>query len=180
MAGNLPNILTITRILLIPFFAFTLIYENYLYALILFLGAGVTDVLDGSIARIKRQISYFGSILDPVADKFLLMTSFILMSINGLIPKWLAIIVISRDLIVVTGCLILYFVIHKLKVEPTFLGKAANACQYLLVGLVLLYRNITDGLLIPTYLFVIVAVVTAVSGLLYIYRGLKIANTGSV
>ncbi len=180
ITGNLPNVLTITRILLLPFFAFALIYEKYNYALILFLGAGVTDALDGFIARIKKQTTYFGRILDPVADKFLLITSFILMSIYGLMPKWLTIIVISRDLIVVTGSLILYFVIHKLKVEPSILGKAANACQFLLIGLVLLSRNIKDGLPIPMSFFVIVAVLTAVSGIHYVYKGLKIANTESV
>ncbi len=149
ITGNLPNILTITRILLLPFLAFALIYEKYDYALIIFLGAGVTDILDGLLARIKKQTTYFGSILDPVADKFLLITSFILMGIYGLIPKWLTIIVISRDLIVVTGCLLLYFVIHNLKVEPSALGKAANTCQFLLIGLVLLSRNIKYELTIP-------------------------------
>jgi cardiolipin synthase len=179
ITGNLPNILTITRILLIPFFAAALIYERYNYALILFLGAGVTDVLDGFLARIKKQTTYFGSILDPVADKFLLITSFILMSIYGLMPKWVTIIVISRDLIVVTGCLLLYFVIHNLKVEPSILGKVANACQFLLIGLVLLSRNIKGGLSIPMSFFIIVAVLTAVSGLHYVYKGLKIANAES-
>lgn len=180
ISGNLPNVLTITRILLLPFFAFALIYEKYDYAFILFLGAGVTDTLDGFIARIKKQTTYFGSILDPVADKFLLITSFVLMSIYGLMPKWLTIIVISRDLIVVTGCLILYFVIHKLKVEPSILGKAANTCQFFLIGLVLLSRNIKYELPIPMSFFIVVAVLTAVSGLHYVYKGLKIANTESV
>jgi cardiolipin synthase len=178
--GNLPNVLTITRILLLPFFAFAVIYQKYTYALFLFWGAGITDVLDGFIARVRKQTSYFGSILDPVADKFLLMTSYILLSIYGLIPKWLTIIVISRDVIVLTGCLILYFVIDKLKVEPSFMGKAANASQYLLIGIVLLIRNIDSEIIVPAFFYVAVALLTAVSGLLYVYKGLKIANTESV
>ncbi|MEE8329633.1 MAG: CDP-alcohol phosphatidyltransferase family protein [Thermodesulfovibrionia bacterium] len=177
VAGSLPNILTLTRILLLPFLAFALIYQRYDYALILFLGAGVTDALDGFIARIRKQTTYFGSILDPVADKFLLLTSFVLMSIYGLMPKWLTIIVISRDLIVVTGCIILYFVIHNLKIEPSFLGKAANACQFLLIGLILLSRNLRYELSIPMFFFVVVALLTAVSGVHYAYKGLKIANS---
>ncbi len=177
MLGSIPNLLTFTRILLLPFFAITLIYEQYDYAFFLFIGAGVTDILDGQLARIKKQTTYFGSILDPVADKFLLITSFMLMSFLGLMPKWITIIVISRDLIVVTGCVILYFVTNSLKIEPTIIGKAANACQVLLIGIILLSRNIDNGLNIPFPFFIIVALLTAVSGIQYVYRGLKDANT---
>ena len=138
MIGNLPNILTIARILLLPFFAASLIYGSYQYALILFLAAAITDILDGLIARMKKQTTDFGSILDPVADKFLMITSFIVMSVYGWIPKWLTITVISRDLIVVTGWLILYFVTHNKKVEPGILGKAANFFQFCLIGLILI------------------------------------------
>ena len=99
------------------------------------------------------------------------------MSIYGLMPKWLTIIVISRDLIVVTGCIILYFVIHNLKIEPSFLGQAATASQCLLIGLILLSRNLKHELSIPMFFFVVVALLTAVSGVHYAYKGLKIANT---
>lgn len=188
IVGNLPNILTITRILLLPFFAAMLIYGNYQYALILFIAASVTDVLDGFVARIKKQMTDLGSILDPVADKFLLMTAFILMSINASewIPKWLTIIVISRDLIVVTGWVILYFVTHNPKVNPSIPGKAANALQFILIGIALLSINvkgiscnIESGYCIPLPFLITVAVITAVSGLQYIYKGLKLANTES-
>ncbi len=177
---NLPNILTIMRILLLPFFAAALIYREYQYALILFVSAGITDILDGFLARARKQITAFGSILDPIADKFLLITSFILMSINGLIPKWLTLTVISRDLIIVTGWLILYFVTHNLKVEPSIIGKAANAFQFLLIGLILLSINLKDISFIPVSFFITVAVLTAVSGLHYIYKGLQTANAESI
>jgi cardiolipin synthase len=177
MVGNIPNLLTLTRILLLPFFAATLIYEEYLYALLIFIAASVTDYFDGLVARLKKQITYFGTILDPVADKFFLFTSFILMTNNGLIPKWVTVIVISKDLIVITGSLILYFVTNKLTVEPTLLGKVSSAGQFILIGLVLLFRNINDGLSVPTALFYVVAVLTTLSGLQYVYNGLKISNT---
>ena len=185
IAGNLPNILTITRILLLPFFAAMLIYGNYQYALILFIAAAITDILDGFIARIKKQMTDFGAILDPVADKFLLITSFILMSMNASqwIPKWLTIIVISKDLIVVTGWLILYFVTSNLKVVPSALGKVTSSLQFTLIGAALLSININgiscsikSGYCIPLPLLILVAVLTAASGLQYVYRGLKIAN----
>jgi len=185
IAGNLPNILTITRIVLLPFFAVSLIYGEYDYALILFLLASVTDVLDGYVARIKKQTTDFGSILDPVADKFLLITAFIIISVqnNEWIPKWLTITVISRDLIVVTGWLIIYFVTHNPKVEPSIIGKATNALQFLLIGIMLLLINIkgescgAESSCIPMFFLVTVALLTALSGLHYIYKGLKIANT---
>ncbi|MDH4027445.1 MAG: CDP-alcohol phosphatidyltransferase family protein [Nitrospirota bacterium] len=177
MIGNIPNILTLARILILPFFAVTLIYGEYQYALVLFIAASVTDILDGLIARLTKQITYFGSILDPVADKFFLITSFILMSIYQLIPKWLTIIVISKDLIVVTGSLILYFVTHSLKVEPSMLGKASSASQFFLIGLALLSRNMKDGFTVPLPLFVTVAVLTAMAGIDYVYKGLRTANT---
>ncbi|MBI4698619.1 MAG: CDP-alcohol phosphatidyltransferase family protein [Nitrospirae bacterium] len=175
--GNLPNILTISRILLLPFFATTLIYGEYLFSMILFFAASATDVLDGMIARKKKQMTAFGSIMDPVADKFLMITSFVIMSVYGWIPKWLTITVISKDLIIVTGWLILYFVKHNTNVEPTILGKAANFFQILLIGIVLVSINTKDGFLIPEIFPVTVAIVTALSGILYIYEGLKIAHS---
>ena len=176
MIGNLPNILTIARILLLPFFAASLIYGSYQYALILFLAAAITDILDGLIARMKKQTTDFGSILDPVADKFLMITSFIVMSVYGWIPKWLTITVISRDLIVVTGWLILYFVTHNKKVEPGILGKAANFFQFCLIGLILISINTKNASFVPESYLIAVAALTAASGVLYIYKGLKIAN----
>lgn len=177
ITGNLPNILTITRILLLPFFASTLIYGHYGYALILFLTAAITDTLDGLLARIKKQTTDFGRILDPLADKFLLITAFILMSVYEWIPKWLTITVISRDLIVITGCVIIYFVTHTVKAvpPPSLLGKAANTCQFLLIGIVLLLINTKGSAAVPVALVVTVAFFTITSGLHYIYKGLKIA-----
>ena len=177
LSRNLPNILTLIRILLLPFFATTLIYGDYQYALVIFLTASVTDLLDGFVARMQKQITIFGSILDPVADKFLLITSFIIMSVYGWIPKWLTIIVISRDLIVVTGWLILFFVTHNQKVEPSILGKTVSILQFLLIGTILLLRNINDYSSVPGSFFILVAVLTSVSGIQYIYKGLKIANS---
>ena len=177
IAENIPNVLTLARILLLPFFAITLIYGLYQYALILFVTASVTDLLDGFVARLKKQITAFGSILDPVADKFLLITSFIIMSVNGWIPKWLTIIIISRDLIIITGWLIIYLVTHNPKVEPSILGKSANSLQFILVGLTLLSINFKEIFLVPDFFLIIVAVVTTISGISYIYRGLKTVNT---
>jgi cardiolipin synthase len=176
MVGNIPNILTLTRILLLPFFASTLIYEQYQYALLIFIAASVTDLLDGFIARVKKQITYFGTILDPVADKFFILTSFIMMNRTGLIPTWLTIVVLSRDLIVITGCFIIYLVTHNLDIAPTIAGKAASAGQFILIGLILLSLNFKSNMNFLNSLFIAVAILTAASGLHYVYRGLKVVN----
>jgi cardiolipin synthase len=180
MVGNVPNLLTLTRILLLPFFAATLIYKEYDYSLMLFIVASITDILDGLIARIKDQVTYFGTILDPVADKFFIITSFVLMSNFALIPKWLTIIVISKDIIVITGCLIIYFVTNKLVIEPSMLGKVSSTCQFIMIGLVLLLLNIGDGLNVPFILYVVVAVLTSAAGIDYVMKGLKVANSEDV
>ncbi len=173
MVGNLPNLLTITRILLLPFFAVTLIYGEYGYALLVYAAAAVSDILDGLVARITKQITYFGSILDPVADKFFLITSFILMSYYGLIPKWFTIIVISKDMIVIAGCFILYLATDTLKVDPSIIGKISSASQFVLVGLVLVSLNMVDGFIVPTALYIIVALITAIAGIDYVYKGMQ-------
>ena len=173
MVGNLPNLLTITRILLLPFFAITLIYGEYGYALMVYAAAAVSDILDGLIARLTKQITYFGSILDPVADKFFLITSFILMSAYGMIPKWFTIVVISKDLIVIAGCFILYFATHTLKIEPSIVGKIASGCQFVLVGLVLVSLNMVDGFIVPMGFYIGVALLTAIAGIDYVYKGMQ-------
>jgi cardiolipin synthase len=171
--------LTIARILLLPFFAAALMYGNTRYALILFIAAAVSDFLDGLIARLRKQVTVFGSILDPVADKFFILTAFIIMTVNEWIPVWLTITVISRDIIVVTGWLILLFVTQNPKVEPNLFGKIASALQFVLIGLVLLLINFGNGFTIPRIFLIAVAVITAISGIYYIYQGLRAADVES-
>jgi cardiolipin synthase len=150
-------------------------YREYDYALALFIAAAATDLLDGLTARLTNQMTYLGRILDPVADKFFIVTSFILMTIYDLMPRWLTIVVISKDVIVVVGCIILYFVTGSLKVDPSMLGKTASACQFILVGMIILFVNIGDGSRIPEFVFIAVALLTAASGIQYIQKGLSLA-----
>lgn len=170
---NLPNTLTITRIILIPLFVTAIIYGRYDYALYVFVIAALTDLFDGLTARIKGQKTELGALLDPIADKFLLVTSFILFSIYGLLPKWLTITIISRDIIIITGWLILYIVTHNAKVDASILGKIAIALQLILIAYILIRTNIPVLPDIQKYLIWITAFLTIVSGLHYIYRGFR-------
>ena len=192
---NIPNVITITRIILLPFFAATLIYNYYTYAMLIFIVSAFTDLFDGYFARLSNQTTKIGAILDPVADKFLLVTSFVIISIKGWIPVWLTIIVLSRDLIIVAGWLILAFISGVSFMLPSYTGKTAVFFQFILIGLTLSIINFNCdnssgfsgcSLINPAVLKVlvfmkifmcfVVALLTALSGIQYIYRGLKIAS----
>lgn len=173
---NIPNTLTITRIIIIPVFVTAIVYKRYDYALYLFVTAALTDIFDGLLARLKDQKTVLGMFLDPLADKFLIVTSFIILSTYGLIPKWLAIIVISRDTIVITGWFLLYVVTGKSNVEPSSLGKATIWVQSIFIVYVLLNLNFFSLPLIYSAFQWITAVITIISGLHYIYRGLKLTH----
>lgn len=173
---NLPNSITIARIVIIPLFITSVIYKRYDYALYLFITAALTDTLDGLVARLTNQKTVFGTFLDPVADKFLLVTSFILFSMNGWVPKWLTITVISRDIIVIIGWVLIYLTTHISSVRPTITGKAAIAMQLIVLCYVLLTVNIVSLPRMPDVLIVATAALTIISGLHYIYRGLKLTH----
>ncbi len=176
MALNIPNALTITRIALIPVFITSIMYSRYDYALCLFVIAAITDVLDGLFARMKNQRTRLGTFLDPLADKFLLVTSFIVFSAYGWIPKWLAITVISRDIIVVTGWLILYFVTGASRVEPSLLGKATIWIESFLIAYILIRINIPLVPDIADAFFIGTAAVSILSAIHYMYRGLRMTH----
>ncbi|TAL26485.1 MAG: CDP-alcohol phosphatidyltransferase family protein [Nitrospirae bacterium] len=173
---NLPNSLTIARIVIIPLFITSVIYRRYDYALYLFITAALTDAFDGFLARLTNQKTVFGTFLDPLADKFLLVTSFILFSMNGWVPKWLTITIISRDIIVIIGWVLIYLTTHISNVQPTITGKAAIAMQLIVLCYVLLTVNIVSLPEMPDALVSATAALTIISGLHYIYRGLKLTH----
>lgn len=173
---NIPNTLTVTRIIIIPVFVTAIIYKRYDYALYLFIIAALTDIFDGLLARLKNQKTALGTFLDPLADKFLIVTSFIILSTYGLIPKWLAITVISRETIVIIGWFLLYVVTGKTNVEPSSLGKATIWVQSVFIAYVLMNLNLFSLPLIYPFSQWITAGFTILSGLQYIYRGLKLTH----
>jgi cardiolipin synthase len=168
--------LTVARIILIPVFITAVIYKKHQHAFFLFVLAAVTDLLDGYIARLTDQKTALGTFLDPLADKLLLTSSFILFSLNAWIPLWLTITVISRDIIVVIGWLLLYMITHDVRIEPVLLGKTAIAFQLVTLALVLLSVNMPSISVPMDFLFAVTAVVTALSGLQYVYKGLRVAD----
>jgi len=172
---NLPNFLTLLRILTIPVFLEFLSYHFYWEALVVFGIGGVTDFLDGFVARWMHQQTALGAYLDPVADKLLVITSFIMLGSIGGIPMWLAIVVVVRDILIVVGYAIIYFLIEeRLQVKPTLVGKWSTTLQLLTlaVALVMLHdRSLLPALVLDIFVDT-TAVVTVVSGCQYLYKGL--------
>ncbi|MFQ5902403.1 MAG: CDP-alcohol phosphatidyltransferase family protein [Candidatus Binatia bacterium] len=172
---NLPNFLTLIRIVAIPFFLVLLSSHPYLEALVIFILVGLTDALDGAVARMTGQQTVLGAYLDPVADKLLVVSSFVMLGLIGGIPSWLVVLVVSRDIIILLGYAVIYFRIdERLEVRPTLIGKLNTILQLVTVGVVVLFLY-NPQLLVPRLddaLILATAATTVISGFQYIYRGL--------
>ena len=172
---TLPNFLTLLRIVAIPIFLVFLAQHDYAAAFILFLAAGVTDTIDGAVARLTDSRTELGAILDPMADKLLLVSSFIVLGFQGGIAPWLVVLVVSRDLIVVLGYFILYFVHQQaMEVDPSRLGKVNTFFELFTVGFALMSLARPELSLgwVNVLFQSVTAMTTAASGLQYVYRGL--------
>lgn len=175
---NIPNFLSLLRIILVPVFVIFLIQSDYDKALITFVIAGLTDALDGTLARLLKCQTTLGAYLDPIADKLLLVTSFITLAIFGLIPGWLAVIVISRDFIILLGITILTLMSVAYEIKPAVVSKMTTAFQVATIFLALLYKAFFHDF---DYFWIIglcwaTALLTIISGLVYIVRGIRILN----
>ena len=162
------NLVTIMRVLLVPAIVYALIEGLYGWAFGLFLLAGVSDAVDGAIARLLDQQSDLGVILDPIADKLLLVSVFVMLGLLGAVPTWLVTAVVSRDLVIVAGVLITYMIGRPMTVRPALVSKFNTAAQIALAALVLL--SLALGAHWPGPITVLVwttAVLTAASLMLY-------------
>jgi cardiolipin synthase len=172
---NLPNFLTLIRILTIPFFLVLLAYHRYGEALILFILGGVTDFLDGWAARWMHQQTALGAYLDPVADKLLVITSFVMLGVIDGIPLWLAVIVVSRDVLILLGFVVVYLLVEeRLEVKPSMIGKWSTLLQLVTLGAALAILH-EPTMLHPWFTAALIgatAIATILSGLQYLYRGL--------
>lgn len=176
------NKITILRILAVPFFIGTVLYMPQrehlrLAALGIFLFAVISDVIDGYIARKRQQKTRAGAILDPLADKLLLISAFICLYKVGVFfevvrfPIWLVVAVISRDVIIILGAMIIQMSAGDFDIRPTRWGKATTFFQvFCVIGLLLQW-------LFSPWLWVVTLVLTTISGIVYIRNGIKILNT---
>jgi cardiolipin synthase len=178
MTFTIPNLLSLLRMGLIPLFVIAVVNGDLPKALLVFVVAGVTDALDGFIARFWHQESPLGAYLDPIADKLLLTTAYVMLSIPSFnhgtrIPSWVTILVIARDVLLVAVALVMYLALGVKKFPPTVLSKVNTVFQVLAVALVLVAGTFPTlrsiELTADTCLF-LVAGLTVASGLDYVYR----------
>ena len=175
------NQLTLLRMLLIPAFVIMIVYGHFGWALSTFVLAGVTDGLDGLIARRSGQRTSLGAWLDPMADKLLLVTMFIMLTLPGLglanrIPIWLTVLVISRDVVIVVTVAIVSLAVGPRTFRPSIFGKAATG-TYIVTGIVTLYFNYLGrpSPLVDACIYVSL-VFTLLSGLHYIAHAARVVN----
>ncbi len=168
---TLPNILSLIRIILIPFFILSMNVKDYSSALKILIIAGVTDSLDGIIARKFNQISKFGIFLDPLADKLLLLSIMITFYINELAPKWFLVLVFTRDTLVAFGWLERYLSRKKIS-KPTILGKISNASKVIIFSYILLTLNFHVPK-VPVYAYYLVSIISVVSLIQYVVMRLS-------
>lgn len=135
-----PNLLTLLRLIFVPFVVVAIQQQNYTWALVIFVAAGVTDLLDGLLARLLRQKTTLGQYLDPIADKLLLSTMFLMLSIAHIIRWPVTILVFSRDIIILIVCTLLYATGTMKVFRPSWIGKANTAAQIVAVPLALMYQ----------------------------------------
>lgn len=170
---NIPNSLTILRILLIPVYVGFMTYGRYGAGLVTLLCAGITDALDGLIARKTNQRTKLGEILDPLADKLLLTSSFLTLAVLHLVPSWVVIVVVSRDVMLLLGTAVAHVTNSSIDITPTWLGKGTTLFQLAYVGLV--GFTVWHGSQ-PRFLFSLLLLMvsfTLASGLHYLYRGYR-------
>lgn len=175
---TLPNILSIFRILLIPVFLIMITQGKAFGALAVFLLAGLTDLFDGFAARQLHQKTKIGALLDPAADKLLATSSYIVLSIPSLtllnaIPIWLAITVISRDLLISGGAFLAFKLRGQKRFDPTIFGKASTACQFSVILSVLFFNYTQTSPPYLSWLYYVTLFFTLVSGIHYVAIGVR-------
>ncbi|HXS78155.1 MAG TPA: CDP-diacylglycerol--glycerol-3-phosphate 3-phosphatidyltransferase [Terracidiphilus sp.] len=135
-----PNLLTVIRICLAPFLVSTILENHFGVAFILFIVAGLTDALDGILARVLQQRTTLGQYLDPIADKLLLSTLFVVLTHKGLIPTTVTVLVFGRDLGILVVAAVMYAVVGRREFGPSIFGKANTLAQVTAVAVVLLHQ----------------------------------------
>ncbi len=173
---NFPNLLTAARIISIPLFIILLIEQRYYWALVLFIAAAISDAVDGLLARLLHQHTELGSYLDPAADKLLSASSFIALAILNILPSWLTVIVISRDVIITLGILIFFLTSRPLKIRPSLFGKLTTLFQMCTVIWALFSKLSAPLPYAMDFLIWATSFLTIISGLQYIGRGFKLLN----
>jgi cardiolipin synthase len=171
---TLPNAITFARLCAVPGAVWLVLHQRLDLAFWLFVAAGISDGVDGWLARVRNSRSRLGAILDPVADKALLVSMYVTLAAVGVLPDWLAILVVFRDLVIVGGVLVLYVLGQPPAIQPIMLSKANTVLQIALAAFALLVAGwgfaagpLLDLLILAT------AASTVASGAAYVWRAAR-------
>ena len=180
-ALTVANQLTLLRMLLIPALVILVVYGMNGWALAVFIVAGVTDALDGVLARWWSRPTSLGALLDPMADKLLLISTFVVLTLPGLdlpnhFPVWLTVLVISRDVIIVVTVAVVNLAVGRRTFPPSMLGKLATLIYILAIALVLLYNWLGRGSVVVDAAIWAALAITLVSGLHYIVHAARVLS----
>jgi cardiolipin synthase len=169
---HLPNLLSVLRMLLTVPLAWWIMDDRFDAALIVALIAGITDALDGYLAKHFGWVTWVGGILDPLADKLLLIASFAMLALSGALPVWLACLVIGRDVVIVAGAVIYHYFIGRVTAEPSRLSKLTTCIQIAFVLAVLLHLShwVEWPVWFNTAMLWLLIAATATSGADYVLR----------
>ena len=168
---NLPNLITLARLLSVPLAIWLILGQRFGVAFWVFVGAGVSDALDGYIAKRWNRRTRLGAVLDPIADKALLTGVYLTLAVAGHLPVWLVFLVILRDALIVLGYVVIRSTATRTRLDPLYISKVNTLVQIALVGFVLarLGLGIEEGLE-TTLLVAATAITTVSSGLSYLAR----------
>lgn len=177
--SNLPNAISVGRLLAVPVLVWCIVSDRMSAAFWLFVAAGVSDGVDGFIAKRFRAESVLGSYLDPIADKAMLVCIYITLGLENQISSWLVILVVFRDVLIFGGALLSRFFDHSLTIRPLFISKVNTVAQIVLAAIVLAEL----GAIVPDFQLIVwleflVAATTAISGGVYLVRWLS--GTGAL
>lgn len=167
---NLPNFISLARLLTVPVIVWLMLEGQWFWCFVLFCLAGLSDAVDGFLAKKLNMQTRLGRYLDPIADKSLLVAIYITFGVQGLLPTWLVILVASRDLLIVGGSLLLYALNLEHEPRPLLISKINTALQIGLAALILAQLGLSLSILAPwsDWLVVLVAFTTVVSGGSYV------------
>ncbi|MBV8578567.1 MAG: CDP-alcohol phosphatidyltransferase family protein [Acetobacteraceae bacterium] len=170
---TIPNMITFGRLCAVPLAVWFILQHRVAEVFYLFVAAGLSDAVDGWLAR-RRGTTALGAVLDPVADKALLITMYVTLAAISVLPDWLAILVVFRDVIIVGGVLVLAVLGQPVQIRPLYLSKLNTALQIVLVALALLLEGF--GLAAPVLLTILiwaVAASTLASGACYVWKAAR-------
>ena len=171
---NLPNIITLARLCLVPLSVALITSQEWTWAFIIFVSAGLTDALDGWLAKHFHLETELGAYLDPLADKALLVSIYVALAFSREMPAWLAIVVVSRDIMIISAVLISFALVNPVKIRPLFVSKLNTALQISFAGMVLASKafQIDGGTWFPASI-IVVAALTLASAAAYLVQWLK-------